>query len=77
MVNNVQKSIQERLEQTRKYIDELESMVCECKSPTSPTSPLKLTRNYSEVSLNNIEPNEYMSFLRCSALMIEDLLSIY
>ena len=73
MLTDVQEMLLDRLERTRKNVDELENIVYECKSPLLQIKGSQLDVK-EENSQKNIEERDYISFLKCEASMIEELL---
>jgi hypothetical protein len=72
MIIDIQDIVHERLEKTRKKVDELERIVYDCKSPI-----LQRTETVCEKDqTKDINLNDFACFLKCEAFMVEELLML-
>lgn len=72
-LENIQDEVHERLQKTRKNVEELENIVYECKSPIL---PMRVETESTMLHHKYDEDNDLMCFLKCQAVMVEELLMI-
>ena len=80
MILEVQESLIERIEKTRANVEQLENIVYECKSPLlSPQKSMATEEKGNEKEKSRqtcINANDYISFMKCEASMLEELLMV-
>ncbi|OMJ95849.1 hypothetical protein SteCoe_567 [Stentor coeruleus] len=73
VLENIQDDVHERLQKTRKNVEELENIVYESKSPIL---PMRIESESTILHQKYDEDNDLMCFLKCQAVMVEELLMI-
>ncbi|OMJ77387.1 hypothetical protein SteCoe_23032 [Stentor coeruleus] len=73
MLVDIQETIHDRLQRTRKSVDELENIVYECKSPVL---PYRVETESTAPLIKESEDNDLMCFMKCQASMVEELLMV-
>lgn len=73
LLMGIEKEVVERLEKTKESVEQLESVVYECKSPLIPKS--EQDQPVSEEP-RGIKTNDFYCFMKCQASLLEELLIV-